>query len=375
MAATAIRVPLFLNTGTGKGQSLDPASIPQHGDLKTVTFAGSGSKTDYNTSNYTFETHRHRLPRFTDFTNAVSAIPASNTLAGWQANCDGFYATTGGTAFNVNAALNNATLEMTGGPTPSGRWFRRQITEAADALDGSNRIRNFTLWPTAGFQALIHISYYLYAEAGDPGIGKDFRIFWTGGAPNNNKNMWTSRAVDRFNANAEYSGGSDSLTLYSDESIPGTGWFRRDIFLDMQNGKAWLYVNGIILTDASNSLTGEITNWIGAGAVIDYMLLGNTVDSGRQGTEGAYTYNSHYIGWAQPRMDFSHKRLEIANNPDYALATEKSILIDTAWTDNGDGTVTVPYIVNQGTMSTLEGMYLFYLDRMTPTLLGEFVNG
>jgi hypothetical protein len=372
--AFAYNQPGYQDPDTWLWQSNDPDAVPFHGQLRSVTFSGSGSKTDYNTGNYTFGGHRHRLPRFTDFEQAVTAIPASNTLAGWQAACDAFYPMTAATGFNVNAAQNNATLEMTGGPTPSGKWFRRQITEAADALDGSNRLRNFCMWPTAGFQALIHISYYLYAEGDDPGAGKDFRIYWTGGAPNNNKNMWTSRALDKFNANAEYSGGSDSLTLYSDQSIPGTGWFRRDIFLDMENGRAWLYVNSILMTDASNSLTGEINNWIGAGAVIDYILLGNTVDSGRQGSEGSYTYNDHYIGWAQPRMDFSWKRLEIANNSNYALATEKSILIDTDWIDNGDGTVTVPYIVNQGTMSTLEGMYLFSIDLMTPTLLGEFVN-
>lgn len=362
--------PGYQDPETGLWQSNDPAAAPFHGQLREVTFAGSGSKPNYNTNGRTFGGHIHRLPRFTDFESAITAIPASNTLSGWQNACDDFYPILTSTQFNVNAAAASATLEMTGGPTPSGKYFRRQITAAGDVLSGSNRLHNFSLWPTAGYQDLIHISYYLYCEGDDPGIGKDFRIYWTGGSPNNNKNMWAGRVLEQFTARAEYSGGSDSLPLYSDESIPGTGWFRRDIFLDAGNGVAWLYVNGILLTDASNSLTGEITDWIGAGAVIDYILLGNTVDSGRQGSEGSYTYNDHYIGWAQPRMDFSWKRLEIANNSDYSLATQKSIVIDTEWVDNGDGTVTVPYIVNQGTMPDLDGMYLFEMNLMTPTLLG-----
>src|SRR5690606_1967106 len=91
-------------TAVEEEETTTPPPALQHGDLQTIVVAGAGSKADNNVGNYTFAGHRHIHHRFTDFENATTAEPASNTKSAWQEMLDGIFPSTVATDFNSKAA-------------------------------------------------------------------------------------------------------------------------------------------------------------------------------------------------------------------------------------------------------------------------------
>ncbi|WP_341836630.1 hypothetical protein WJU16_01865 [Chitinophaga pollutisoli] len=341
--------------------SFSSVTLPQHGDVIAVTVAGSGSKTDYNTGNYTFAGQRHMHLRSTDFDTATTAVPASNTKAGWQVHLGGIYPILGSSDFNNQATASGATLQLSGGPTHSGKWLKRQLTDSIKAAFPLNsRLRNWNLFDNSGYKSYVYVSFYLQSfHDDDP--GKWFRMWWRRDLPSTdpqyNSNFWTSKEKN------------GSFTWSTESSVPGTKhyfhpmpsvvgvWNRMEFLFDFDNDQYRIYVNGKIVTDSTRGAYGPISGALGLNSTLRYALLGNTVD--------ARLEEGHHLGWALPYVDHSPKRIELADSNDWSTKTKSVVQPVKSW--NADN---VEFILNQGDFADLDNKHIFYLDGATATYIG-----
>lgn len=333
------------------------AVAPSHGSVYTITGAQLGTKADHNTGNYRYQGQRHLLARFTDFDNANTAAPAANTKAGWQAHLDGIYPILTSTDFNALSTASGATVEASGGVTPSGRWLKRSITQAIrDQFPSNYRLRNWNLWDTRGYQPQMYYSGYVnLSTANAP--GKYLRFYWRESS-NANQNVWTAKEGGSLTARAE---GSNAGVpgIYSDAPVryQANTWMRYEILADFANDRISFYADGKVLTDVSRNYTGVNTGWLGVGGKLDYFLLNNTIDMNGDAGE--------FVGHAMPYLDFSFRRIELADSPNWASRTDAVVQVPTRW-ENGR----IDIVVNQGRFANLENKHLFLLDGMQATYLG-----
>ena len=363
-AATSYTITLRAVDAAGNRSALSApvqgttlAASLQHGGSFTITGASLGTKADHNTGNYSYEGQRHLLARFTDFGNASGNAPASNTKAGWQAYLDGIYPIQGSTDFNASAGASGATLEPSGGVTPSGRWLKRNITQSVrDQFPNNYRMRNWNLWDTNGYQPQMYYSGYVNFSTAKAS-GKFLRFFWTESS-NINNNVWTSMGKGELAARAESSLGGVP-NLYADPPVgyKANTWIRYEILADFANDKISFYADGKPLTDVAHGYTGVNTGWLGVNGKLDYFLLGNTVDT--NGDLG------EFLGHAMPYLDFSFQRIELADSPNWASRSDAVVQVPTRW-DNGR----IDIVVNQGRFANLENKHLFLLNGMQATYLG-----
>lgn len=338
-------------------------TTPVHGDLKTITVTGSGSKTDFNAGNYTFAGHRHMALRSTDFDSATAATPSSNTKAGWQALLQGIYPIKTSNDFNDQATASGATLELTGGPTHSGKWLKRQASQAIRTLYPSNwRLRNWNLLDNSGYKSYLYVSFYLQTFDDDD-TGKWYRMYWRRDLPSSDpkysSSFWTGKMAGggQFTWRVEWSGNGE-LGGYADQSHPTTGvWNRMELFFDFANDSYQVHINGKPITDSSRNYFGTVAGQLGLNSQITYALLGNTLEPMAE--------DGHHVGWAMPYADYSSKRIELADNSNWALKTKSVVQPVKSWTSGN-----VEFIVNQGDFADLDNKHIFYLDGTTATYIG-----
>jgi hypothetical protein len=339
----------------GFPQGTDPesygTSLPQvvHGALRIISGSGFGTKADNNAGSYDFLGSTHIVARATDFDNAPTAVPAANTKAGWQANCDGIYPIITSKDFNVDSVASEATLEMSGGPTVSGKWLRRRVDEDVGILFPSNsRLRNFNLWDTNEFHGQVYVSFYMFSfNAFQP--GKFSRMFWTGGTIDN-KNIWFAKPDVALTGRAEHSGGGTDTIFIDNITYTDQTWTRMEMLYDFDLDEIRVIQDGVVTTDVSLGYNGVYTEFLGTGGLIDYYLLGNTMDE-------CLNSEPYYFGWAQPYMDFSHKRIELTDHATWGSETKKVIQIPTGWSDTR-----IDIVINQGDFDNLDGKYLHVVD-------------
>ncbi|EJE51922.1 hypothetical protein containing chitin-binding domain type 3 [Acidovorax sp. CF316] len=333
------------------------ATSPAHGRPYSIIGSSLGSKADHNAGGYTFFGQRHLLARFTDFGSATGQAPAANTKAAWRTHLDGIYPILTSTDFNAQATESGATLELSGGTTPSGRWLKRSITQATrDRYPSSYRLRNWNLWDTNAYYPQMYYTGYINLSTIDA-PGKYLRFYWTDSS-NPNRNVWTAKEGGSLTARAE--GANTGVPgIYSDAPVRYTDntWMRYEILADFANDKVAFYANGKLLTDVSRNYTGENTGWLGVGGKLDYFLLNNTVEM--NGDLG------EFIGHAMPYLDFSLRRIELADAPQWEQRTDAVVQVPTRW-DNGQ----VDIVINQGRFPDLNHKHLFLLNGMQATYLG-----
>lgn len=267
--------------------------------------------------------------------------------------------------------LAGALLKTSGGPTVSGRYLTREITSSVVSLyPSSYRLRNFNLITNSGYKSALYVSFYFLTQAGAD-LGKLFRVYWdTNASYPKSQNYWLSIKADgTFVARVE--GASDGYTpLYTDKVFTSSEiqnvWNRFEILIDFDNDRHTFLINGQQMTDVSNGYTGWVTGQLGAGRVLDYVLLGNTVDTRIE--------NSQWFSWAMPYADFSLKRIEIADSNVWANKTQSVVQVPTSWVNNGDGTTTVQFVPNRGVMSDLNNKWVYYVDGIDATLIGPYVG-
>lgn len=335
-----------------------------HGEIITLNVPGSGSRDDNNTGNYLYEGSRHIHHRYTDLGNATSPTPPTNTMSGWQAWLDGIYPIQTSTEFNSQSVEGGATIEMTGGPTATGRWFKRKTNEAIRQLFVSSyRLRNWNLFnlSPATFKPALYVSFYLYTFKSDD-TGKYWRFYWYRDLPTSDAKYSTSYygvkpVGSSFSMRIEWAG--DGFPgLYADQiSAPIDGrWHRIEFIYDFVNDYHWYTVNGIIQTDESRNYLGRMDGQLGLNSLLRYGLLGNTVDPREE--------NGHYIGWALPVCDFSLKRIELADSPVWANKTQSVMQPVLSWSNDQ---VQIKY--NKGVFKSIAGKHLFYVNGVNATYI------
>jgi hypothetical protein len=328
-----------------------------HGSPHTITGVALGTKPDHNVGNYTYQGQRHLLARFTDFDHAQGPAPAANTKSGWQAHLDGIYPILTSTDFNAQAAASGATVESSGGVTPSGRWLKRSITQSIrDQFPSNYRLRNWNLWDTRGYQPQMYYSGYVNLST-ISAPGKFLRFYWRDSS-NANNNVWTAKEGGSLTARAEGSN-TGSPAIYSDApvSYQANTWIRYEVLADFANDRIAFYANGKVLTDVSRNYTGVVSGWLGVGGKLDYFLLNNTVSMDGDAGE--------FVGHAMPYLDFSFRRIELADSPNWASRTDAVVQVPTRWEDGR-----IDIVVNQGRFANLENKHLFLLNGMQATYLG-----
>lgn len=337
------------------------AAAPTHGSSFTITATGLGAKPDHNAGNHRFQGQRHLLARFTDLDNAGSPAPTSNTQAGWQAHLDGVFPILTSTDFNASATASGATVAASGGVTPSGRWLRRSITQAVrDQFPSNYRLRNWNLWATPGYRPQMYFSGYLNLSTTDA-PGKYLRFYWTESS-NANHNVWAAKEGGSLTGRAE-GATTGSPGFYADAPVryvPST-WVRYEILADFANDRIAFYVDGKPITDQSRGYAGAIAGWLGTGGKLHYFLLGNTVDVNGDAGE--------FVGHAQPYLDFSFRRIELADSADWARRSDAVPQVPTRWEDDR-----VDIVVNRGRFADLADKHLFLLDGMQARYLGPLRN-
>lgn len=338
-------------------QAAPQAAAIAHGGTYTITGVNLGTKADHNSGNYHYQGQRHLLARFSDFDNATTPVPATNTKSGWQAHLDGIFPTTVATDFNAFASESGATVESSGGVTPSGRWLKRRITQTVrDRFPSNSGLRNWNLWETLGYKPQMYYSGYVNLSSIDK-PGKYFRFFWKDSS-NANYNVWTAKEGATLTARAE--GANDGVPgLYADRPVAyqANTWIRYEILADFANDRISFYADGKVLTDVSRNYTGVNTGWLGTGGKLHYFLLNNTVDMNGEAGE--------FIGHAMPYLDFSFRRIELADSPNWASRTDAVVQVPTRWEDGR-----IDIVVNQGRFANLENKHLFLLNGMQATYLG-----
>ncbi|WP_148714097.1 hypothetical protein [Chitinolyticbacter meiyuanensis] len=336
-----------------------PAVVPatSHGARYVIQGSGFGSKADYNTDNHRYFGQRHLLARFSDFDNAVGGAPASNTKAGWQAQLDGIYPILTSTDFNSQATASGATVQLSGGVTHSGRWLRRQITQSIrDAYPANYRLRNWNLWERNGDYPQLYVSCYVNLST-IAAPGKFMRFYWTNSNVINH-NVWVAKEGSTLTARAE--GSNDGMPgLYADPpaGYSNNRWMRYEILADFANDRIAFYADGQLLRDVSRNYHGEISGWLGTSGRLNYFLLSNTVDMNGEAGE--------FIGHAMPYLDFSHRRIELADSAVWAERSRAVVQVPTRWTDSQ-----IDIVLNQGDFADLRNKHLFLLDGMTARYLG-----
>ena len=90
------------------------------------------------------------------------------------------------------------------------------------------------------------------------------------------------------------------------------------MFYDFANDTFRLQQDGVVITDTSNGITGDDSGFVGTGATLDYVLMGNTMDIHP-------TADDRYFGWARPYMDFSFKRVVLSDSATYTHGVTKGI--------------------------------------------------
>jgi hypothetical protein len=328
-----------------------------HGDPFTIKGAGFGTKPDNNVGNYAFFGRHHLAARFTDFDNAKQAEPATNSRAGWEEHLDGIFPIVTSTDFNAEATASGATVQLAGGPTPSGRWLKRQITQSIrDKYPSNVRLRNWNLWATNEYRPQMYVSVYVnLSKVVEP--GKFLRFYFTD-AEVPHTNVWTAKLGAQFTARTESSAGglpgiyADPPAQYVDDT-----WARFEILADFENDSLAFYADGIQLKDSSRGYDGDLSGWLGKSAKIDYFLLSNTIEMNGEAGE--------FVGHAMPYLDFSFKRIELADAAVWEQRTRAVVQPPTSWSD-GEVSITV----NQGPFPDLKGKFLFYLEGTKAIPLG-----
>lgn len=150
-----------------------------HGNVINLFVSGAGTKTDLNTSNRTFAGQRYMEKLVTGFESATTPTPASNTKAGWLAHTGGIIPVQSSNDFNPFATESGATLELTGGPTQSGKWLKRTISQAVALLFPANyRLRNWCLEDNlTGYKPEFRFSLLVYAQSSNT-VAKFVRPYW-----------------------------------------------------------------------------------------------------------------------------------------------------------------------------------------------------
>jgi hypothetical protein len=343
-------------------EEVPPPPTYTHGSLKSIVVAGSGTKEDNNTANYTFAGHRHMHHRFTDFDSATTEVPATNTKAGWLAHTGGIYPIITSDDFNSQAAESGVTISMTGGPTPSGKFAKRHNNDDIKALFPKNsRLRNFNLFQNVGVKSHLHVGFYLRVFRAQS-TGKFARFFWRRGDldPSDvriNHDFWIAKkAGTQFNWRTEW---------VKDGYLPGWAdqkfevddkWIRFEMLFDFTNDSYQILVDGNPLTDESNGYNGIMTGHLGSNCTLRYGLLGNTIEE---------MLPDQFVGWAQPFVDFDTKRIELADNATWSARTKSVIQPIKSWTSDN-----IQFIVNQGDFADLTNKHIFYVDGTTVTYIG-----
>lgn len=352
--------------------SFNPNDPINHGNSYSIVVTGAGSKADNNNADYLFYGRRHSHYRFTDFEDTIAQTPVSNTKAGWQAHLNGVYPIVTSTDFNSAATASGATLQLSGSPTPSGKWLRRRITQAvADLYPSNYRLRNFNLCDNVNegntAKGQVYVSYYLLPTVTTE-VGKEFRIYFQQGA-DPTYSIWKNYVVSNnaHNWRLEWagSGGGGELGGFSDQNIPPTsGYLLVELLLDFTNNRYAFIVNGTTLTDTSNGYNGWIAGQLDPANIVKYALLGNTVEQHD---------DTHHVGWAMPTMDYSMKRIYLADNAVWASKTLPPVLQPTTdWVNNG-ATSDINFVINKGHFPDLVGKHIFYADGLTVSYVGALV--
>ena len=125
-------------------QAAPQAAAIAHGGTYTITGVNLGTKADHNSGNYHYQGQRHLLARFSDFDNATTPVPATNTKSGWQAHLDGIFPTTVATDFN---AFANRTYITTNTPGLNVRWDPNEHwTGALDISQSTSHLNPNHTW-------------------------------------------------------------------------------------------------------------------------------------------------------------------------------------------------------------------------------------
>jgi hypothetical protein len=357
-------LPLILLSACGGGGGSTPSVNPSpitnsgiaHGDSLTIRGSNFGAKTNNNSGNFSYFGKQHLVARFTDFDNAISATPVQNTKAGWQSLLDGIYPIMTSTDFNTSASASGATLEMRGGATHSGRWLKRQITQQIrDAYPTNYRLRNWNLWETNTYHPQMYMSCYVnFSAVENP--GKFLRFYWNHTSVLND-NVWTAKEKNIFITRAE--GGNQGLPLLYDDAPNlqlNSGWIRYEILADFEKDRISFFADGKLLKDVSRNYNGEMSGWLGTGGWLNYFLLANTIDTNGEAGE--------FLGHAMPYLDFSFKRIELADSADWSTKTKAVVQVPTRWDDKE-----IDIVVNQGDFADLKNKHLFLLEGAQATYL------
>lgn len=355
-------IPLIFLSACGGGST--PSASPTllvnadvvHGESLTIRGSGFGTKTNNNSGNFTYAGKQHLVARFTDFDNASTATPVQNTKAGWQTLLDGLYPIMTSTDFNTTASASGATLEMRGGATHSGRWLKRQITQSIrDAYPTNYRLRNWNLWETNAYHPQMYMSCYVnFSTVDNP--GKFLRFYWNHTNVLND-NVWTAKEKNIFITRAE--GGNNGLPLLYDDTPNlqlNNGWIRYEILADFENDRISFYADGKLLKDISRNYNAEMSGWLGTGGWLNYFLLANTIDMNGETGE--------FLGHAMPYLDFSFKRIELADSAEWSAKTKAVVQVPTRWDDKE-----IDIAVNQGDFADLKNKHLFLLEGAQATYL------
>lgn len=351
LAQTASADLSIVVTAVEEEETTTPPPALQHGDLQTIVVAGAGSKADNNVGNYTFAGHRHIHHRFTDFENATTAEPASNTKNAWQEMLGGIFPSTVATDFNSKAAADGCTVHLEGGPTPSGRYLQRVSTS-----NGLPTFNLFALSPTER-TSRVFVSSYIRSIT-DVNAGKVLRMYWRlyngDGSKREDRNLYP---VKQPGTQLTWRCEGSFKVGWSDQRLPSaTGWNRIDMMVDFEENKYVLMLNGQTLTDVSVGYDGWVYDQVDDG-YLHYALLGNTIIPNKESDAA--------IQFAQPVADWDLRRIEIADSDDWDSKTRSVIQPVKSWSDDN-----ITFIVNQGDFEDLENKHIFYLDGLDVTYVG-----
>lgn len=330
----------------------------KHGDVRAVVVTGAGTKTDFNDGDYTFSGHRHMHLRSADFDNVTTAEPAQNTKGGWMDHLGGIYPIVTSDDFNSQATASGTTLELTGGPTHSGKWLKRQYSSEMQAMFPANiRLRNWNLYNNSIYRPTVYVSFYLKTFKDD--TGKIFRMFMKRSAPENEKfDFWiaSEEGSSAYHWRVEYGAGED--IAYCDETFDIDGkWQRMEFLFDFDADEYSVIIDGSLQTDVSRGYMGVTQGQLWEGSQPTYALLGNTLTPRLE--------DGHFVGWALPYVDFSLKRIELADSPDWSTKTKSVIQPVKTWADDN-----IEFIVNQGDFEDLTDKHIFYLNGLDATYVG-----
>ncbi len=302
--------------------------------------------------------------RYDDFEDGVigSVLPSNQSGGGW---------------YNNNESMENLTYS-----DEESRYTGRQSVKqdytiekgAGINLDNSDDINTIP----AGTKEMYVSGWFWFNMWDLPSNNLKFISMWTAGTPEVPEwvTSWQSRLGGFPSGSSNHAilhdDLSDDCTMkwtndkhqYSQSGMnldilqPQEAWHRVEVYLKIGTpGYQSLYIDGVKIAEVQGEFTSNNCN-------IGYLLIGHYLDH-RSKIDGELidasdpNHPKAVRYWDELYVDTTQSRVEICEDSDFSNCTHKEIQIPTAW-NNTTGEITVT--LNQGSLDTLEGKYLYVVD-------------